>query len=786
MYLALDIMKYVWGVFLFIDQAIYNLIRWIYKIFLALAKLNLFDESDYQAIVSRIYVVLGVIMLFVLAYSLLKAVINPDDFAKGETSFPNLIKNIVISIIIIAVLPTVFTFALNVQNAILNQDTIGKVILNPSGNLSSTEITNNGGNTIAYWTFRAFFYPNIDYCMDNAETDENGETYFDINNCAKSIKSGDEFTWGGFFSSFMMGAAGPILYGGSKLFDLITGEKYITLAQAFESVEKGGSFLIFTAFANVVNEGNISYIPVVSTLVGGFELFILVSYCIALALRAVKLAFYQIIAPIPVICRVMPGDKKKIFDNWVKQIIGTFIDVFSRVAILYLGVYLISIIVGKFNGGLSYASFSSINPGLINLKGSNFAMISTMPLLSSSLSTLDPIARLFALAFIIVGILMFVKSAPNMIKDLLGIDLGGGLNPFKIFQDATSASAPLAAGIGGGVTTALRNYNTSKANNEGGLRKFGSTLAGFGSGAARGAFNARNAKTMADIKKATSEGIIAATDKKSKRDAYRVSHEGQVMEGHLKDAWKGIKTWAGAEASLKSLQSKKAVADEMQGFYKTMAEYVSDNEMVANYAGLYEAEMKREISTTEFDKEAYDNAVNSKISALRKDSRYRSMSDDNLRNLVTGELDKNQFMKKIDVADAIEQRQKNLKMYDNLKKMATIKAINEKLSKLNADGTIEDGRFQAIANQVEVFKKQHADLDFVQSMRNIKGVTWDSQWDGIMKSNDAAAIDDLLSRMKKDPSIVSFFNDSERAKNESGRISADIAKLVQENKGNQQ
>ena len=38
-------------------------------------------------------------MLFILAYSLLRAIINPDDFSKGDYSFPNIIKNVIISII---------------------------------------------------------------------------------------------------------------------------------------------------------------------------------------------------------------------------------------------------------------------------------------------------------------------------------------------------------------------------------------------------------------------------------------------------------------------------------------------------------------------------------------------------------------------------------------------------------------------------------------------------------------------------------------------------------------
>ena len=109
-----------------IDGIIYNLIDWVYGIFDFLARVNLFGEEQYNDIVGRIYIVLGVIMLFVLAYTLLRAIINPEEFSKGETSFGNLAKNIVVSMIIIVLLPTIFTVAFNIQNALLNTGTITK------------------------------------------------------------------------------------------------------------------------------------------------------------------------------------------------------------------------------------------------------------------------------------------------------------------------------------------------------------------------------------------------------------------------------------------------------------------------------------------------------------------------------------------------------------------------------------------------------------------------------------------------------------------------------------
>ncbi|MEG1009433.1 MAG: hypothetical protein RSF67_06460, partial [Clostridia bacterium] len=68
-------------IFLWIDAIVYNFINYFYEIFLYLAELDIFGDKEYMLIVNRVYVILGVVMLFILAYSLLKAIINPDDFA---------------------------------------------------------------------------------------------------------------------------------------------------------------------------------------------------------------------------------------------------------------------------------------------------------------------------------------------------------------------------------------------------------------------------------------------------------------------------------------------------------------------------------------------------------------------------------------------------------------------------------------------------------------------------------------------------------------------------------
>ena len=104
-----------------------------------------------------------------------------------------------------------------------------------------------------------------------------------------------------------------------------------------------------------------------------------------------------------------------------------------------------------------------------------------------------------------MGIIAFAKQAPKMISDILGIKAGdmklGGI------RDKLREGGGFVAGgaIGAGVTAGVRNgYNAGKniAGAEGWKNKakaiakgVGSVAAGTASGALRGGFEARNAKT---------------------------------------------------------------------------------------------------------------------------------------------------------------------------------------------------------------------------------------------------------------------------------------------------
>lgn len=724
-----------------IAAAIYDLICYIYDIFYFLCNIQLFENEDYEHIVNNIYIILGVIMAFVLAYSLLKAVINPDEFSKGESSFPKLVKNIVISLALIIVLPTVFSTVYSIQNSLLSYNVIPNLIL---GNSNGTDVSKSdgsslniggvsGGRYIAYHTFSAFFFPREEYC-ESAENDNgDGDS---ISSCTNLIMNdGQLFTRG-----------------------------KTSLSSINEDVLAGDlSFKYYAEFSEAVRDRQLDFDFIGSVAAGLFIAYVLLNFCFDMALRVVKLAFYQIIAPIPIVCRIIPGGKlKDVFSKWVKQVISLFIEVFVRVGALSFGVYLISVVVDKF---LNY-SYNGLGWG----------------------------TDLIIKALLIMAVVMFVKQIPKLIGDLFGLDTGG----MKLgLMDKLAAGGGLAVGaaLGSGVSMLGRNAVAMGKNihdAKGGKKKagalirgLGSTTAGTLSGAGRGLWGARNAKNFGDMKKATNSAVTGATDARIKRSNYRAAHAGSnpletgmnVAFGHVEDAIVGAGEYFGI-GSLEGLKAEKEAASAMQGFYKEMAGFVEDDKMVEKYAGLYEAERKREISRTvsSFDNKGYMAAVEARVKAMSGDSRYKKLSQDELYSIAQSDVSKDQFtttreMTAKEYSDALQARQETLEKLDNLKKIATIKAVNKKLSE-------GDSRFVSVANKANTFQKQNASYDFVKNMHSIEGVAWDPAWDAIMDSDDATAIDELLTKFKNGDTTLTFFADSEIGKKRASAVEAQISERI--------
>lgn len=293
-------LEYIYKFLLLLDQIVYSLIDVTYQVFLSISNAQILSSSDIQGMIDRVNVIIGIVMLFLVSFSLLKAISNPDNLTKGDKSTTKLITNILIVLVMIVLTPSAFKFAFQAQNTILSEGALGRIILGSTSGSSSTTLSNAGFN-MAIDVFSAFI---ID--------DDPSKTYtIDLKGCT------------------------PVNV-------TISANNQYTLSQIVNISKDCKNFNYFYQLATPLTaSGNtLTYYFLISTIAGAFVLYIMVSFCIDLGVRVAKLAFYQLIAPIPILSRIIPG-KKDMYDKWFKSVVSTFLEVFIKLAVIYFAVYLI-------------------------------------------------------------------------------------------------------------------------------------------------------------------------------------------------------------------------------------------------------------------------------------------------------------------------------------------------------------------------------------------------------------------------------------------------------------
>ena len=83
------------GIILTLDGIIYGLISSMYKVYTLLASARIFSSDAFTMIANKLYVIIGVAMLFVLAYSILRAIIDPDQAGKGDMAGGKIVKGVI-------------------------------------------------------------------------------------------------------------------------------------------------------------------------------------------------------------------------------------------------------------------------------------------------------------------------------------------------------------------------------------------------------------------------------------------------------------------------------------------------------------------------------------------------------------------------------------------------------------------------------------------------------------------------------------------------------------------
>ena len=353
-----------------------TLLGGIYKVFFLVANATIVNGDVIKVFYSRIQLILGILMIFKLAMSILNIIINPDVVKDQKQGPTKMVTRIVTALVMLTlVIPInipnakenslnayindhgiLFGFLYKAQDSILSENILAKLILGTSSNNTADDMDVNNlsdiGNAMASTVLKVFIKINVkDATQPPCEDSETCENTI----CASEVNESQ---------------------------------------YAEENVDPQ---VIFSHINDSCGSGSseryaFGYTPFFGALVMLIMAFIITGFTVDIAVRAIKLAILRMVAPVPIISYINPPKQGGgAFDNWTKSLISTYVDLFVRLAIVYFGLFMVQVLM---NGGMDI--FGS------NVQGFTF---------TSGI----------AFIFIILGILVFMKQAPQFIKDVLGI-----------------------------------------------------------------------------------------------------------------------------------------------------------------------------------------------------------------------------------------------------------------------------------------------------------------------------------------------------------------------------
>lgn len=332
-----------------ISSLIYGMVSLVTQGFFNLSYIQIFKSDVVEQITARLYVVLAVFMIFKLAFSLIQYLVNPDQVNDKQAGMGKMVSRTATAFIMLIGVPIIFTeFVFGPEGASPDHTyqaiiarSIPRIILGSNVDTSNSDVGRSMGETMAATAFSAFVQPREGCNAPSLTT----ATISDIADA--------------------------------------------TYARCSDVVD-GGESSIFAY----------DYNWLFGLAVGLLMLVIMLFFTVDIAIRAIKLGILRIIAPIPIISYVDPKSAKDgAFNNWLKSLISTFLELFIKVAVIYIIIFIIN-------------ELTSAGGGFFDNAG------------------LDAGEQMYATVFIIIGMLLFAMQASAFIKNIFGIKdqgLGTGL-----------------------------------------------------------------------------------------------------------------------------------------------------------------------------------------------------------------------------------------------------------------------------------------------------------------------------------------------------------------------
>ncbi len=644
-----DIWMSIW---LSLNDFVYSIISVLYQVFEGVANVNLFSEEVFKDITSRIYIIMGIAMLFIFAYNLILMIINPEEKkSTGQTT--KIVKETIISLVLVILLPTIFNYMSIFQKHILESQIISQIILGDSGGTNAEEcdfseytiyneynIGNVEDTSFLNWkswaslgiyqiylstkdsTPTTMLTESCEYYSEELTPSQRGAyalpttifqafyhpTRVDYNSCEEWIETCKD--------DKSCDAAGITEDEDKEMCAYYVYD--VKLAKYMGNIAPFNSESKFYSKVKA-DDGTFEFNGLMALAAGVLGLYMFVCYTIAIGTRVAKLGFLQLISPIAVMMRIIPKQKEAMFDKWLKHLINTYLDVFIRLMIIYFSLFAISLVPDVID-----ALFESI-------EGSWY------------------VAALSAVV-VILGILMFAQKAPDLFKEFFGNSGNFALkSPSKQLGENKYAMGALGA-IGGAASGAVKNFGK------------GNVFGGFGSGLVRGARAGYKSQNFRDLKYNTSSAVdrvLQARDERDIRQEYdKKNGWGAYRAKALKNSFE---RWTSGD-SFASLTAKSNDVKKMQQAYDSILKLVEGkiDELPDAFSfggrsyGYYKREADSAVAAHEnFDSSRYAQEYKKTHSVSDSAAQIAAEREKDRLNLAAGVAQENARLVREAIADAV-------------------------------------------------------------------------------------------------------------------------------------
>ena len=328
-------------IFAAIDSVLLRLLTFLIRLIFKIAFFDPATFGNLHSLYTKIYVILTVYMLFKLTFTFFNYIINPEALSDQKQGVTKIIRNSIIMIILLIILPGLF-----------------------SGTLLGKDLGNGKGKENVITRIQKAAVPILSNLLLPNGEDANGKPTGvskkdDIFEFADPEKNDDDSEY--LPNKIAVAIARVFYHPAKETYEHIC--HYQVMPKEIEKIddiqETNTSICekmdcndeVCTRYKDN-NFYQYSYVLFISTLIIGFLDYLFIRMAVIVGKRAFKLIILEIIFPIPVIMLIDPkamDDASSPFHSWLHSFVSTFLDLFFQLGSLFLFLTLISMLIEEFN-----------------------------------------------------------------------------------------------------------------------------------------------------------------------------------------------------------------------------------------------------------------------------------------------------------------------------------------------------------------------------------------------------------------------------------------------------